>query len=88
MTDPATPRFDQLARSRVARPGRTGIRHPRYRPKPAALPSPGRITELPESARSDMSFQLYLSFLAAALVLVYAPGPVNLLTMSHALRAG
>ncbi|WP_186098950.1 LysE family translocator [Burkholderia gladioli] len=35
-----------------------------------------------------MSFQLYLSFLAAALVLVYAPGPVNLLTMSHALRAG
>ncbi len=69
-------------------PGRTGIRHPRYRPKPAALPPPGRITELPESARSDMSFQLYLSFLAAALVLVYAPGPVNLLTMSHALRAG
>jgi hypothetical protein len=51
-------------------PGSTGIRHPRYRPKPAALPPPGRITELPESARSDMSFQLYLSFLAAALVLV------------------
>ncbi|WP_246794175.1 LysE family translocator [Burkholderia perseverans] len=35
-----------------------------------------------------MSFQLYLSFVAAALVLVYAPGPVNLLAMSHALRAG
>ncbi|MEK6420313.1 MAG: LysE family translocator [Burkholderia gladioli] len=35
-----------------------------------------------------MSFQLYLSFVAAALVLIYAPGPVNLLTMSHALRAG
>ncbi|RQS12058.1 LysE family translocator [Burkholderia sp. Bp9002] len=35
-----------------------------------------------------MSFQLYLSFLAASIVLVYAPGPVNLLTMNHALRAG
>ncbi|WP_414447307.1 LysE family translocator [Burkholderia sp. 22PA0099] len=35
-----------------------------------------------------MSFQLYLSFVAAALVLIYAPGPVNLLTMSLALRAG
>ncbi|RQH05325.1 LysE family translocator [Paraburkholderia dinghuensis] len=35
-----------------------------------------------------MSIQLYLSFLAAALVLVYTPGPVNVLTMSQALRAG
>ena len=35
-----------------------------------------------------MSFRLYLSFLAASAVLVYAPGPVNLLTMNHALRAG
>lgn len=35
-----------------------------------------------------MSLQLYLSFLAAALVLVYTPGPVNVLTMSHALHAG
>lgn len=35
-----------------------------------------------------MSLQLYLSFLAAALVLVYTPGPVNVLTMSLALRAG
>ncbi|WP_434663799.1 LysE family translocator [Paraburkholderia sp. A3BS-1L] len=35
-----------------------------------------------------MSPQLYLSFLAAALVLVYTPGPVNVLTMSHALHAG
>lgn len=35
-----------------------------------------------------MSFRLYLSFLAASIVLGYAPGPVNLLTMNHALRAG
>lgn len=35
-----------------------------------------------------MSIQLYLSFLAAALVLVYTPGPVNVLTMSQALHAG
>ncbi|KVZ30147.1 lysine transporter LysE [Burkholderia multivorans] len=35
-----------------------------------------------------MSFQLYLSFVAASVVLVYAPGPVNLLTMNQALRAG
>lgn len=35
-----------------------------------------------------MSIQLYLSFLAAALVLVYTPGPVNVMTMSHALQAG
>lgn len=35
-----------------------------------------------------MSIQLYLSFFAAALVLVYAPGPVNVLTMSEAMRAG
>ncbi|AWV01588.1 LysE family translocator [Burkholderia sp. JP2-270] len=35
-----------------------------------------------------MSFRLYLSFLAASVVLIYAPGPVNLLTMHHALRAG
>ncbi|KAB0642306.1 LysE family translocator [Burkholderia latens] len=35
-----------------------------------------------------MSFRLYLSFLAASAVLIYAPGPVNLLTMNHALRAG
>ncbi|CAB3749353.1 lysine transporter LysE [Burkholderia sp. MSh2] len=35
-----------------------------------------------------MSFRLYLSFLAASAVLVYAPGPVNLLTMNQALRAG
>ena len=32
-----------------------------------------------------MSFRLYLSFLAASAVLVYAPGPVNLLTMNQAL---
>ncbi|KVO91524.1 lysine transporter LysE [Burkholderia ubonensis] len=35
-----------------------------------------------------MSFRLYLSFLAASFVLIYAPGPVNLLTMNQALRAG
>ncbi|ALX16029.1 lysine transporter LysE [Burkholderia cepacia JBK9] len=35
-----------------------------------------------------MSFKLYLSFLAASVVLIYAPGPVNLLTMNQALRAG
>ncbi|WP_423394547.1 LysE family translocator [Burkholderia sp. LMG 21824] len=35
-----------------------------------------------------MSFRLYLSFLTASAVLVYAPGPVNLLTMNQALRAG
>ncbi|MGU7780841.1 LysE family translocator [Burkholderia sp. PU8-34] len=35
-----------------------------------------------------MSFRLYLSFLAASIVLVYAPGPVNLLTMNQALRTG
>ncbi|MFP6561423.1 LysE family translocator [Paraburkholderia sp. B3] len=35
-----------------------------------------------------MSIQLYLSFFAAALVLVYTPGPVNVLTMSQALHAG
>ncbi|KML59556.1 lysine transporter LysE [Burkholderia cepacia] len=35
-----------------------------------------------------MSFRLYLSFLAASVVLIYAPGPVNLLTMNQALRAG
>lgn len=35
-----------------------------------------------------MSFRLYLSFLAASAVLIYAPGPVNLLTMNQALRAG
>ncbi|CAG9199622.1 Homoserine/homoserine lactone efflux protein [Paraburkholderia tropica] len=35
-----------------------------------------------------MSLQLYLSFLAAALVLVYTPGPVNVLTMSQAIHAG
>ncbi|MGR3907390.1 LysE family translocator [Burkholderia sp. SR8] len=35
-----------------------------------------------------MSFRLYLSFVAASAVLIYAPGPVNLLTMNHALRAG
>ena len=28
-----------------------------------------------------MSFKLYLSFLAASVVLIYAPGPVNLLTI-------
>lgn len=35
-----------------------------------------------------MSLQLYCSFLFAALVLVYTPGPVNVLTMSQALHAG
>ncbi|MBV8626980.1 MAG: LysE family translocator [Paraburkholderia sp.] len=35
-----------------------------------------------------MSIPLYLSFFAAALVLVYTPGPVNVLTMSQALQAG
>ncbi|MDN7903477.1 LysE family translocator [Burkholderia diffusa] len=35
-----------------------------------------------------MSFRLYLSFLAASVVLIYAPGPVNLLTMNQALRTG
>ena len=35
-----------------------------------------------------MSFKLYLSFLAASVVLIYAPGPVNLLTMNQALRTG
>jgi len=35
-----------------------------------------------------MSIQLYASFLLASLVLVYSPGPVNVLTMSHALHAG
>ncbi|MGU7810839.1 LysE family translocator [Burkholderia sp. AW49-1] len=35
-----------------------------------------------------MSFRLYLSFLAASAVLIYAPGPVNLLTMHQALRTG
>lgn len=35
-----------------------------------------------------MSSKLYLSFLAASVVLIYAPGPVNLLTMNQALRAG
>lgn len=35
-----------------------------------------------------MPLQLYCSFLAAALVLVYTPGPVNVLTMSQALHAG
>lgn len=35
-----------------------------------------------------MSLQLYCSFLAAALVLVYTPGPVNVLAMSQALHAG
>ncbi|WP_396330682.1 LysE family translocator [Burkholderia anthina] len=35
-----------------------------------------------------MSFRLYLSFLAASAVLIYAPGPVNLLTMNQALRTG
>ncbi|AOJ78136.1 LysE family translocator [Burkholderia ubonensis] len=35
-----------------------------------------------------MSFRLYLSFVAASAVLIYAPGPVNLLTMNQALRAG
>jgi threonine/homoserine/homoserine lactone efflux protein len=35
-----------------------------------------------------MSIQLYVSFLLAALVLVYSPGPVNVLTMSQALSAG
>jgi threonine/homoserine/homoserine lactone efflux protein len=43
---------------------------------------------LPFRALPVMSFQLYLSFVAASVVLVYAPGPVNLLTMNHALRAG
>jgi len=37
---------------------------------------------------NKMSIQLYLSFLVAALVLVYTPGPVNVLTMSQALHAG
>lgn len=35
-----------------------------------------------------MSIQLYLSFLAAALVLVYTPGHVNVLEMGEALHAG
>jgi homoserine/homoserine lactone efflux protein len=35
-----------------------------------------------------MPVQLYVSFLLASLVLVYSPGPVNVLTMSHALGAG
>ncbi|MGF6571894.1 Threonine/homoserine/homoserine lactone efflux protein [Paraburkholderia fungorum] len=35
-----------------------------------------------------MSIQLYVSFLLASLVLVYSPGPVNVLTMSQALSAG
>jgi threonine/homoserine/homoserine lactone efflux protein len=35
-----------------------------------------------------MSFRLYLSFVAASAVLIYAPGPVNLLTMNQALRTG
>lgn len=35
-----------------------------------------------------MSIQLYASFLLASLVLVYSPGPVNVLTMSQALHAG
>ncbi|MFM0666605.1 LysE family translocator [Paraburkholderia sediminicola] len=35
-----------------------------------------------------MSIQLYVSFLLASLVLVYSPGPVNVLTMSHSLSAG
>ncbi|CAB3798573.1 LysE family translocator [Paraburkholderia fynbosensis] len=35
-----------------------------------------------------MPIHLYVSFLLAALVLVYSPGPVNVLTMSQALGAG
>ena len=35
-----------------------------------------------------MSAQSYVSFLVAALVLVYSPGPVNALTMGEAVRAG
>ena len=35
-----------------------------------------------------MSIQLYVSFLLASLVLVYSPGPVNVLTMSRALSGG
>lgn len=35
-----------------------------------------------------MSIQLYVSFLLASAVLVYSPGPVNVLTMSQALSAG
>ncbi|MEM5294318.1 LysE family translocator [Burkholderia sp. JPY481] len=35
-----------------------------------------------------MPIQLYVSFLLASAVLVYSPGPVNVLTMSQALTAG
>ncbi|OLL28036.1 lysine transporter LysE [Burkholderia sp. SRS-W-2-2016] len=35
-----------------------------------------------------MPIQLYVSFLLASAVLVYSPGPVNVLTMSQALSAG
>jgi threonine/homoserine/homoserine lactone efflux protein len=35
-----------------------------------------------------MPIQLYVSFLVASLVLVYSPGPVNVLTMSRAFSAG
>ncbi|WP_240461959.1 LysE family translocator, partial [Burkholderia sp. Nafp2/4-1b] len=58
-------------------------------------PPPARPIRLPARRPTPcspyhpvMSFRLYLSFLAASAVLIYAPGPVNLLTMNQALRAG
>lgn len=35
-----------------------------------------------------MSIELYLSFLLASLVLIFSPGPVNVLAMSQALQSG
>jgi threonine/homoserine/homoserine lactone efflux protein len=49
---------------------------------PAGLPYTDSIASL------IMSFQLYLSFLLASLALIVSPGPVNVLVMSQALRAG
>jgi threonine/homoserine/homoserine lactone efflux protein len=48
----------------------------------------GGVAQSPLTTCPPMSIQLYVSFLLASLVLVYSPGPVNVLTMSQALGAG
>lgn len=64
--------------------GLAGIRYP----PPVRNTDCARAVPASLSLHFVMSFRLYLSFLAASIVLVYAPGPVNLLTMNQALRAG
>ena len=58
-----------------------GMRFPAVR---APIRPRGLGARDPVPALPVMSFRLYLSFLAASAVLVYAPGPVNLLTMNQA----